>query len=39
MTAQHFPHATASAVFEELLVARKPRTGLLAALRQWFART
>jgi hypothetical protein len=36
MTAQHYPHATASAVFEELLVARKPRLGLLVTLRRWF---
>ena len=35
MTAQHYPHATASAVFEELLVARKPRVSLLVTIRRW----
>ena len=35
MTAQQYPHATASAVFEELLVARKPRAGLLVMFRRW----
>jgi hypothetical protein len=35
MTAQNYPHATASAAFEELLVARKPRPSLLAIVRRW----
>lgn len=35
MTMQHYPHATAAAAFEELLVARKPRPSLLAILRRW----
>jgi len=34
MTAQNYPHATASAAFEELLVARKPRPSLLVMLRR-----
>ena len=34
MTAQHYPHASASAAFEELLVVRKPRPSLLAVFRR-----
>jgi hypothetical protein len=35
MTVQHYPHASASAAFEDLLVARKPRPSMLVLLRRW----
>jgi hypothetical protein len=34
MTASHYPHAKASAVFEELLVARRPRASFIGMIRR-----